>query len=142
MTYALTDVDLDATLKTFAAHACVGTILILDMVNAAAFLPGGACPTRRTMSINTSQFSATAELEYTFDRRRQLFMRKRVWTFADGSTEVDYCKYRMLFPAELEYRLKKERFRVLDMYDNKDRRSTDLSSGILYVSARYEGESR
>jgi hypothetical protein len=57
---------------------------------------------------------------------------------ADGFEEDDFCQYRMLFPAELSYRLRLAGFQVTDLFDNKDLLSTDL--GVTrYVAAQWRG---
>ena len=45
----------------------------------------------------------------------------------------------MLFPAELTYRLRQFGFQVVELFDNKDLRATDLSGTILYVVAKFCG---
>jgi SAM-dependent methyltransferase len=140
ITYPLTDDDLDATFQTFAAHADDGAVLVLDLPNAAAFLPGGRAKTEREFTVDTRQFSARALVRYEFDRARQFLIRQRHWALADGSTEDDFCQYRMLFPAELTYRLGLAGFQVVELFDNKELRRTDLDDVTLYVVARYSGK--
>jgi SAM-dependent methyltransferase len=138
--YSLIEDDLDATFQTFAAHAHAGTVLVLDLPNVAAFLPGGHAKTEREFTIDTPGFSARAIVHYEFDRPRQFLIRRRQWILADGSTEEDFCQYRMLFPAELTYRLHRAGFQVTDLFDNQELRSTDLTGITLYVVARYSGK--
>lgn len=135
LTYALSDDDLDATFETLAIHAHEASVLVLDLPNAAAFLAGGQAKTEREFTVNTPAFAAHAHLQYEFDRTRQLLSRRRHWTLANGSTEDDFCQYRMLFPAELTYRLRLAGFRVTDLFDNKDAQPSDLTGTILYVVA-------
>jgi hypothetical protein len=47
----------------------------------------------------------------------------------------DFCKYRLFFPAELEYLLGEKGFEVVGMFDNKELTETDLSGKRLYVAA-------
>lgn len=135
LTYALTDADVDATLDTFAAHAHADTVLVLDLFNATSYLPG-ASTTDREFTVDLAGAPATARVRFDFDRRRQLLLRRRTWSLADGSVEHDYCEYGMFFPTELAYRLKLAGFRVTALFDNKERRPSDLSGPTLYVVAR------
>jgi SAM-dependent methyltransferase len=141
VTYPLADDELDATLETFAVHAREGSLLVLDLPNAASFLPGGQAGTEFEFSIETAEFSARAQVHFEFDRASQILIRRRLWTLADGSTEKDFYRYRMLFPAELTYRLGKHGFRVVELFDNKESRTTDLSGTTLYVVAKFCGRS-
>ncbi len=90
----------------------------------------------REFAIDTPKFSARAHVRYEFDRAQQLLIRHRLWTLPDGSTENDFCRYRMLFPAELTNRLRQFGYQVVELFDNKDLRATDLSGVTLYVVAK------
>jgi len=138
--YALTEADIDGTLNTLAAHAHEGTLLIVDINNAATYLPGGRFKDTATFTINHPEFSAEATSTYTFDRLRQRLIRHRTWSIADGSSVEDYCEYRLFFPAELEHLLAGKGFVTLGMFDNMELRDTDLSGERLYVAARYGTE--
>ena len=60
ITYLLADDELDATLETFAVHAREGTLLLLDLPNAASYLQGGDAKLEREFAIDTPEFSARA----------------------------------------------------------------------------------
>lgn len=137
--YALTDEDLDATLDTFAAHADDETVLILDLLNAAGFLPGGSFQGKREFGIDTPQFKAKAVSCHSFGRRNQRLIRHRTWQLPDGQTVEDYCEYRLHLPLDLTYRLRCKGFHVVDMFDNKELREGDLKGGTLYVTAVFKG---
>jgi hypothetical protein len=141
VTYALGDDELDGTLQTLAVHAREGSLLVFDLPNAASFLQGGQAKTEFEFIIDTVEFSARAQVYNEFDRPNQLLIRRRLWTLSDGSTANDFCRYRMLFPAELTHRLRQFGFHVVDRFDNKDLRATDLSGITLYVVAKFCGES-
>jgi len=133
--YAIEEKDIEATLATFAAHCHVGSLLILDMNNSVGYLPGGSFKETTEYSISTPEFSAHAVANFSFDRRRQLLIRNRTWTFQSGPPVEDYCRFRMFFPAELEQRLKAIGFRVVEMFDNKNFLPSDLTGRTLYVAA-------
>jgi SAM-dependent methyltransferase len=135
--YALTNADVDSTLDTFAAHATEGTLLILDIDNAATYLPGDKFKDAVEFTVDHPKFSARAKSVYTFDRRRQQVVRHRTWTIDGGFTVEDYCEYRLFFPADLQHRLKLKGFETVGMFDNMDLRDTDLSGKRLYVMAKY-----
>jgi len=136
--YALSDDDVDATLETLAAHAHKGTLLIIDLDNAAGFLPGGSFQETREREISADGFHAVASSAYSFDRRAQLLVRKRIWRIDGQPTIEDYCCYRMFFPAELEHLLMNKGFRVAGMFDNKELKESDLTGPILYVAAQLD----
>jgi len=138
--YALTNDDVDAALRTFAAHARRGTLLILDINNAAACLPGGAFRPEFDTEIVRDEFTARAHTRCRFDRRRQLLIRERTWHIPGRDPVDDYCEYRLFFPAELEALLAAHRFRVLGEFDNMQLRDSDLSGARLYVAALYDGD--
>lgn len=138
-TYALTDDDIDATLDAFAAHAHGGTILIMDMINASGFLPGGSFQEEREFNIETPEFKAKAVAYHHFDRRNQRLVRQRIWQLPEGETVEDYCEYRLHFPLDLTYRLGCKQFHVVDMFDNKELRQGDLKGGTLYLAAIFKG---
>ena len=138
--YAITETDIDATLSTFAAHARDGTLLILDINNAASCLPGEKFENVTKCEVNCPAFVARATSAYSFDRRRQLLIRHRTWNMNDESVVEDYCEYRMFFPAELEHRLALKGFRTVGMFDIMDLRDTDLSGSRLYVAAQFDAE--
>ena len=139
--YALTDQEVDNTLETFKAHSHEGSLLILDIRNAIAFLPGGcAFQERLETKIDRPEFSATAVSTHAFDRRRQRMIRRRVWQIPDADPVEDYCEYRMFFPAELDHLLTEKGFQVVGMFDNKQLRESDLSGRRLYIAAQYRAQ--
>ena len=136
--YALENADIDATLETFAAHSEEGTLLLLDLNNAAAFLPGGKFKTEREIQIEQTGFSAKAKFSWSFDFPRQHMIRRRVWTIAGQASPIeDYCRYRMFFPAELKALLSGKGYETLGIWDNQQLEESDLSGATLYVAARY-----
>jgi SAM-dependent methyltransferase len=136
--YALSNQDVDATLDTFVAHAHEGSLLIIDVNNASGFFPGGLCQTNKTIEVNKGGFVARAMTTYEFDRRRQYLVRRRVWQIEGQEPAEDYCRYRMFFPAELEYLLTSKGFYVHGIWDNKELAEADLLDTTLYVAATYQ----
>jgi len=133
--YALTNEEVDQVLHTFVLHAHSGTLLILDIYNAASYLGGGTFKEQTDFAIDETAFSASAIALHGFDRRRQLLVRRRTWSIPGRPPIEDFCEYRLFFPAELEHLLNTKGFRVLGMFDNMDLRETDLSGPRLYVAA-------
>lgn len=139
--YAHTDQDVDRTLATFRAHCHNGSLLVLDIRNAIGFLPGGCeFKERLETTVNTPDFTATVVSTQSFDRRKQRMIRRRTWQIPGREAVEDYCEYRMFFPAELERLLTENGFDVLDIFDNKDTKETDLSGRRLYVAAQYHAQ--
>lgn len=134
--YALTNADVERTLATFAAHAHEGTLLILDINNAAGYLGGASFRPTLETRIDIPGFAASAKAENTFDRRNQWLVRRRVWHIEGQPEPVeDYCRYRLFFPAELEHLLAGHGFTVRGMFDNKELADSDLAGPRLYVAA-------
>ena len=136
--YALTDADVARTLETFVAHSHPGTLLILDINNAASYLGGEHFKPTSELRVDSPQFTAEAHSTYSFNRRRQTLARRRVWTIADHGDVEDFCEYRMFFPAELEHLLNERGFRVAGMFDNMQLQETDLCGPRLYVPAIFQ----
>jgi SAM-dependent methyltransferase len=137
--YALENHEIEATLQTFAAHARPGTFLILDLLNAACFLPGGAGTMQREFEINVPEFSAKAVAIHSFDRAAQHLIRERTWHITGEESVKDYCRYRMFFPADLRHWLNLYSFDVLGIWDNKELEPSELTNPTLYVAARFQG---
>lgn len=137
--YATTNAGVDATLNTFTAHAHDGSLLIVDINNAASYLPGGSFKETSEFQVNLPEFKAKAKTEYAFDRRRQILIRRRTWYIPDEPPVEDYCEYRMFFPAELENLLATRRFQVVGMFDNMQLEESDLTGPRLYVASLFRG---
>jgi SAM-dependent methyltransferase len=137
--YALTNEDIGRTLETFGAHCHEGSLLILDMQNAAAFLGDGFKP-RAEGAVASTVFTARYVAEHTLDRRRQVLCRQRTWQMPDGSVAQDFCRYRLFFPQEIAHRLGGKGFTVLGMYDNRELQDTDFTGPTIYTVARYGAE--
>ena len=136
--YAITDKDVALTLETFVAHAHPGTLLILDINNAASYLGGKHFKPTSVLRVNSPQFTATARSTYEFNRRRQTLIRRRVWSIEGQGDVEDFCEYRLFFPAELEHLLNERGFRVAGMFDNMQLQETDLCGPRLYVPAIFQ----
>ena len=136
--YALTNEEADKVLDTFVLHAHSGTLLILDLNNAAGYLGGGTFTEQTELAVDGTPFFASSIALHRFDRRRQLLVRRRTWSIPGRPPVEDFCEYRLFFPAELEHLLNTKGFQVLGMFDNKDLRETDLSGPRLYVAATRE----
>lgn len=136
--YALSNQAVAHTLATFAAHAHRGTLLILDLNNAASYLGGSGFRERKEFVVDTPQFKAHGVALHSFDRRRQLLVRRRTWTIVGQAPVEDYCEYRLFLPAELTQLLAGSGFGVVGMFDNMQLRDTDLSGARLYMAARFQ----
>jgi SAM-dependent methyltransferase len=136
--YALSNADVQMTLETFAAHSHSGTLLILDINNGANYLGGDLFKKNIEYNVNSPEFSAQGSAVNSFDRRRQLLVRKRKWNIKGQGSVVDFCEYRLFFPAELEHLLAERKFKVVGMFDNMELRETDLSGSRLYVASIFQ----
>ncbi len=133
--YALTNADVARTLDTFVVHSHPGTLLILDINNAASCVGGEHFKPTSELRVSSPRFTAEAHSTYSFDRRQQLLVRRRTWTIQGHGEVEDFCEYRMFFPAELEHLLSERGFQVAGMFDNKQLQETDLCGPRLYLPA-------
>jgi SAM-dependent methyltransferase len=136
--YALTNDDVQKTLETFAAHSHPGTLLILDINNAANYLGGEFFKKTLKYNVNSSEFSATGFAVNNFDRRRQLLVRNRKWKIKGQGEVEDFCEYRLFLPAELEHLLSEKNFKVAGMFDNMELHETNLSGPWLYIASIFQ----
>jgi hypothetical protein len=133
--YARSNEDLAKVLEMFVAHAHTGTLLILDVLNAASFLGGGKFREKIESEVWSPRFSATAVSVHSSDRRREFLVRQRTWNIPGQPPMEDSCRYRSFFPDELKHLLTDRGFRVVGMFDNMELRDTELSDLKLYVSS-------
>src|ERR1039458_4741274 len=96
--YALTNAGVTRALDTFVAHVHTGTLLILDINNAASYLGGDYFKRTSELRVSSPQFVAEAHSVYDFDRRRQLLVRRRTWKI-EGHGEVEAARPRGSSPA-------------------------------------------
>src|SRR5664280_2296431 len=75
--YALSNAEVNAAFKTFAAHSRKGTLLIIDINNAASYLGGENFKPTAKFKVHIPEFSAEARIAYSFNRRKQFLVRKR-----------------------------------------------------------------
>jgi SAM-dependent methyltransferase len=137
LTYLHTNDDVSRALRTFAAHARPGTLLVLEVINSIGDVNGHRRPTE--FVIDSNGFQARASATYRADRRRQLLARHRTWRVDGGDVQEDFVEFRMFFPLELEHHLAEHGFQTVAMYDNTELRDSNLDGPSLFVVARYSG---
>ena len=130
LSYALGDDDLNDTISTFAVHAHAGTLLVVDPLNARAYLEGNGFQERVEGRVDTSGFKATSVSLHQLDRQARVLRRARTWHIIGQADEEDYAEYRLLLPGEVERLLDAAGFEMLAMYDNREFRPTDLTGTI------------
>lgn len=133
--YALTNDDIEKVLHTFSAHAHPGTLVILDIWNAMSFVGNKVFEVIPPIQLNTANFSATGTSVYSFDRKRQLLVRHRLWKISGQPDVEDFCQYRLLFPAELTHFFTEQNFHVVGIFDNDRLQDSDFSQSRLYLVA-------
>lgn len=136
-TYNLTNSDLQTTLRNFRRHCKENGLLILGMLNASQFLGSEIFNERVETRVDEGDFHGKAVSRHFLERRKQSFRRVRTWKI-EGYPEpvVDDAEFRLLFPLEVESYLEQNGFAVIDMWDNRDLRDSDLSGRRLYIAAR------
>ncbi len=127
LSYALTDADLARVVATFAAHAHEGTLLMVDALNARAYLDGAGFEARIEGAVDAPGFTATAVSIHTLDRARRILTRARTWRIPGQPDVEDYAEYRLLLPEELRSLVTAAGFAVHAIHDNREFRDSDLT---------------
>ncbi len=130
LSYALTDADLAKTVATYAAHARPGTLLVVDALNARSYLDGDGFTERIDGRVDTPEFQATSVSTHTLDRAGRILKRTRVWHISGRPPVEDYAEYRLVYPEELRTLLESVGFEAIDLYDNREFRSSNLTGTI------------
>jgi SAM-dependent methyltransferase len=131
LSYALTDDELMDTLRTFAAHAHGGALLVVDPLNARAYLDGHGFQERIEGRVDAPGFKATSLSLHELDRQTRVLKRTRTWHIVGQADVEDYAEYRLLLPEEIQRLLETAGFEVLGMYDNREFQPTDLAGRII-----------
>ena len=118
-----------------AAHTHTGTLLILDVLNAASFHGEKKIGEGGWSGMRSPHFSAAAVSMRNSDISRQLIVRHRIWNIPGQPPVEDSCQYKSFYPAEIKHLLTEKGFRVVGMFDNMELRDTDLSGLKLYVAS-------
>jgi SAM-dependent methyltransferase len=130
LSYALTDDDLRRTAETYGAHARAGTLLALDVLNAAAYLEGDGFRERIEGTVDTLGFQATSVSTHALDRRARILTRRRVWRIPGREEIVDRASYRLMYPGELVRLLTEGGFVPVGLFDNREFRASDLAGRV------------
>src|SRR5262245_16340592 len=130
LSYALADADLVDTIGTYAAHAHAGTLLIVDVLNGRSYLDGDGFTERIEGRVDAPEFQATSISMHTLDRAARMLKRTRTWQILGRPTVEDYAEYRLVYPDELVRLLEAAGFEGIELYDNREFRSTDLTGTI------------
>jgi SAM-dependent methyltransferase len=127
LSYALTDIELAATAATYAVHTRADGLLIVDALNARAYLDGGGFQERMEGRLEAPGFSATSVSTHALDRAARRLTRTRVWHIAGRPDVVGHAEYRLLEPDELCVLLTGAGFEVRGLYDNREFRESSLT---------------
>jgi SAM-dependent methyltransferase len=133
LSYALTDEDLGRTAETYAAHAHTGTLLIVDVLNAKSYLDGDGFRERIEGRVETPEFRATSVSVHVLHRGDRILERTRVWRIPGRPEVEDHARYRLLYPDELAALLTRAGFDGLEIFDNREFRSSDLRGTISAI---------
>lgn len=133
--------DLHATFATFARHAHAQTLLILVVLNAAAYLPGGSGQMETEFVIPSGDYAGTATARFELNRRHQQLIRYRTWHIPSLSEaeRQDFVRFRLIFPMELESYLTAHGFELLACFDNADLNPGELVGKSLNLVSVYRG---
>jgi SAM-dependent methyltransferase len=134
--FALTNDELDQTIKTYQAHAHAGTLLLVEPLNPCHFFGGFQAP--KTFSVPYKGKTARGTASYELFKVQQIVERTRTWEFEEKKNNfVETMRFRVIFPSELAYFLTQNGFEILDIFE-KPRNSIYVSS--MYVVAKFNGK--
>lgn len=133
--FALTNEELENTVKTYQVHSHKGTLLLLQPLNSSDFFGKFDVPEKFSVSYNNTK--AVGLANYKLDKIQQVVERTRIWKMEDGSAEfADSMTFRIIFPAELSYFLDQQGFEVLEMFEDS---GNAIYTKAMYIVARFRG---
>ncbi|MEB3182600.1 MAG: class I SAM-dependent methyltransferase [Nostocaceae cyanobacterium] len=134
LSHALTDEDVDKILQTCADHAQPGTLVILEILNAAGYIPEREFKQTRELK------SGKGHIEYKFQRTENFLVGQRLWQVSGQNVIEDYSKYRLFSPIDIQNLLFTKGFQVIGMFDNPDLAESPLCGTELCVAAIFIGQ--
>ena len=134
LSYALTDGDLALTAATYAAHSHAGTLVAVDALNARSYLEGDGFRERIEGGVQTPEWSATSVATHVLHRGDRILERRRVWRISGRPDVEDYARYRLLYPEELADLLASAGFASVEIFDNREFRSSDMKGRVARTS--------
>jgi SAM-dependent methyltransferase len=132
--FALSDDELDQTIKTYSSHAHDGTLLVLEPLDSSAFFGQLRVPT--AFSVPYRDTTAVGSATYELFERQQVVERTRTWkVVGEDEPFTDSMRFRVIFPGELTYRLSQNGFEVLEVRETPGNELYQGSS--TYFVARF-----
>lgn len=131
--------DLKKAFKTFANHACSGTLLVIGVYNAFSYL--GNFKTNVEYEIPSGKYTGKSQATFEFIALEQRLIGKRIWdipNLRDGEKE-DYFEFRVFSPMELEYYLNDYGFKVVEKFDVSEGKETHPLSCTLFIVSQFYG---
>jgi SAM-dependent methyltransferase len=124
--------DVQRAFGTFAAHARLGTVLVL-------LTPISPIqqPTPKSSVVWAPDLDAEVTVSYEWDLRTQINIMYRRWRFADGAEAQDVIRRRVLFPREIELYLASVGFELLDIFNPVAPQARELAGPSACVVAQY-----
>ena len=105
-------------MRTFAAHAHAGSLLIVDVLNAHCYLDGDGFRERSEGAVDTPEFKAPSVSTHSLDRDARRLKRTRVWRIPGRPDIEDYAEYRLLYPDALLRLVEAAGFVVEEIFDH------------------------
>ena len=134
--FALSNEELQQTIRTYVAHAHEGTLLLLQPLNPCDFFGEFRLP--KTFSVPYKGSEAIGTATYRLAKIEQLVERTRTWRVEAGGGEfADSITFRVTFPAELSYFLGQNGFEVLEIFETPG--SAAYATQAMYLVARFTG---
>lgn len=127
--------DLRAAFATFAAHAHLGTLLVI--CTQIAPIQAEDLPPLR---IDAGDLHATQTTSFTWDPTTRLNTMHRHWHMDDGTQHHDTITWHIISPMELEEHATNAGFHPLETFASLDTRCEPLDgAAVAWFVASYEG---
>jgi len=140
ISYLLTDEEVEQTLQTFVAHSRRGTLLILELLNAASNISDNYLTQDREGVILAHKKYGYVNITNSLYRQQNFLEQERIWKIPGQEPIIYSRKYRLFFPAEVERLLEAKGFEVVGMFDNLSLGVSHLDGHVLYVAAIFHGK--
>lgn len=134
LSYLHDKADLDAALRTCAAHAHPSTLLVLHTLVAPVEQPE---PTSHRVEVG--ELRATATVHYDWNNHRQIGTMHRHWAFDNGTEATDRIERRVHSPRELDQHLRLAGFEPLTIFEHPTAVASSVTGPVAYIAARYTG---
>jgi SAM-dependent methyltransferase len=140
--YNLTNEDIAQTLTNFRRHLKPGGLLVIDVLNAIAFVGPRPFKARTQHKFSRNGFHATATIRHRLNFETQTMTEQVSWTVNGRCARRDpEERLRLFFPQELAFQLQRTGYNNVTLADGYRRSSTAFGGRRLVAVATNSGSS-